>query len=72
MINITSRTRITVDRFQREDFFIALERWIASRTGRDDGLNEWLGNSSADNGTAAAWADSWAHACELADDAYRA
>lgn len=66
---ISGQTKITTERLQDDAFFDELERWIAVQTGRDDGLNEWLGNSTADNRTAAYWAAEWMDVCAQADEA---
>ena len=65
---INGRTRVTYDRMHyesgsntrtRQPFFEALESFIADRVGSSDSLNEWLGDSTPDDGTAASWAESY-------------
>jgi len=74
--NLSGRTRVTYERYhysrgsgtrERQPFFEALESFIGDRVGDTNGLNEWLGDSTPDNGTAASWAESWADACETAE-----
>lgn len=69
MYHVNGNTKITIARWENDQFRLAIARYIIDRVGEEDGIDEWLGASNPDGSRAAAWARSWADACNTAHEA---